>query len=217
MKKKEEAITIAPPKFQTAEFSIVGTAPFVQSRFSEKAKATMRGVQEAGSTVKKGKKREPKDFNQCYLDSMYEEAIEGWRGIPASAFRNAMVSACKIVGYQMTRAKLSVFVEADGWDKDGNTPLVKITEGAPEQFESFVRIQQTTDIRVRALWRAGWKAKVRVRFDADQFTLADVANLMMRVGMQVGVGEGRPDSKSSCGMGWGLFSIEESAQATKAA
>jgi hypothetical protein len=32
---------------------------------------------------------------------------------------------------------------------------------------------------------------------------------MARVGLQVGIGEGRPDSKNSAGMGWGLFTIEE--------
>jgi hypothetical protein len=42
----------------------------------------------------------------------------------------------------------------------------------------------------------------------DQFTHQDVANLMTRVGLQVGLGEGRPDSKNSAGMGWGLFQIE---------
>jgi hypothetical protein len=50
-----------------------------------------------------------------------------------------------------------------------------------------------------------------VRFDADQFTLRDIANLLLRAGMQVGVGEGRPDSKKSCGMGWGTFEIKEQA------
>ena len=53
---------------------------------------------------------------------------------------------------------------------------------------------------------------MRIRFDADMFSAADVANLMNRVGAQVGIGEGRPDSKNSAGMGWGLFSIETKTQ-----
>jgi hypothetical protein len=32
---------------------------------------------------------------------------------------------------------------------------------------------------------------------------------MHRVGAQVGIGEGRPDSKNSTGMGWGTFEIKE--------
>jgi hypothetical protein len=46
-----------------------------------------------------------------------------------------------------------------------------------------------------------------VVYDADQFTLEDVSNLLARAGMQVGIGEGRPDSKMSAGMGWGTFRI----------
>ena len=60
------------------------------------------------------------------------------------------------------------------------------------------------DIRVRPMWRE-WAADVKVSYDADQFTLQDVTNLMQRVGMQVGIGEGRPDSRDSAGLGWGTF------------
>lgn len=49
--------------------------------------------------------------------------------------------------------------------------------------------------------------ELRVRYDADQFGAQDVLALMERVGLQVGIGAGRPDSKTSAGMGWGLFEI----------
>jgi hypothetical protein len=52
-----------------------------------------------------------------------------------------------------------------------------------------------------------WSANLRIRFDAGQFTYTDIANLLMRVGEQVGIGEGRHDSKKSGGMGWGTFRI----------
>jgi hypothetical protein len=62
------------------------------------------------------------------------------------------------------------------------------------------------------MWEPGWEATVRIRFDADLFTITDVANLLRRAGLQVGVGEGRPDSKKSAGMGWGIFDISENTQ-----
>jgi len=34
-----------------------------------------------------------------------------------------------------------------------------------------------------------------------------VTNLLARMGMQVGIGAGRPDSTDSAGMGWGTFRI----------
>ena len=52
-----------------------------------------------------------------------------------------------------------------------------------------------------------WSATVQVSFDGDQFTVAYVYNLLARAGMQVGIGEGRPDSKKSNGMGWGTFEV----------
>jgi len=199
-------VVVKAPKFQVAEFHIRGTAPYVQNKFPKKAKEMMKRKQEAGHSAKKGTAHEPKDFQKCFEEAIHRSK-EGWGGIPAPAFRCALISACRVVGFQMTRAKLSAFVEADGFDADDGTPLVKITKGSPEYTEHPVRVQQTVDLRARAMWSEGWEAKVRVRFDADQFTMMDITNLLVRAGLQVGVGEGRPDSKSSAGMGWGTFEV----------
>jgi hypothetical protein len=67
----------------------------------------------------------------------------------------------------------------------------------------------STDISVRARYRH-WGAKLRISFDAERFTETDLANLLMRVGIQVGICEGRPDSKNSAGMGWGTFKLVNS-------
>lgn len=204
-----QSLTIAPPNFQIAVFEIVGDAPYCQNKFSAKAKAMMKEAQEAGSVGRSKKKRDGKDFEAAYLGAMHLSK-EGWWGIPAPSFRNAMISACRTVGFKMTIAKLSVFVLADGFDADDGTPLVRITHGEPHEHEGLVRLATgVADIRIRPMWEPGWRAKVRVRFDGDQFTAQDVAHLMMRVGMQVGVGEGRPDSKNSAGMGWGTFELAQ--------
>jgi len=202
-------LTIPAPNFQVASFTVVGTAPLVGNKFSARARAELRAAMEAGSTSKKGKKREPKNFKQAYEEAIHR-STEGWAGIPAPAFRNAMISACKTTGYFMSRAKLAIFVLPDGIDRDDGTPLVRITKGEPRYAEHFVRNESgVCDLRPRPLWEPGWEAVVRVRFDADQFTLLDVANLLTRAGMQVGIGAGRPDSANSNGMGWGLFTIKE--------
>jgi hypothetical protein len=203
-------VVISAPKLKTAEFTIRGTAPYLQQAFSQKAREEMKAKQEAGSQSKKGKNRQAKDFQQCYEQSKHISR-DGWCGIPAGAFRAGMVSACRLVGYKMTLAKLSLFVEADGFDQLDGTPLIKIRKGEPEYVEHMVRIQNTSDIRARAMWKEGWEAKVRIKFDEDQFSLKDISNLMLRLGMQVGLGEGRPDSRSSVGMGWGTFELMEKA------
>lgn len=201
----QENITIKAPEFKQAMFKITGTSPYVQLRFSQKARNLMRANMESGQKAKKGKARDPRNFEGEFFDAMYE-STEGWRGIPAPSFRNAMISACRIVNFKMTLAKLSIFIEADGFDKIDGTPLVRI-HGKPEAYESLVRnATGVADIRTRAMWR-DWQAKLTVRWDADQFNITDVTNLLSRVGMQVGIGEGRPDSKASAGLGFGLFTL----------
>ena len=206
-------MVIRPPNIQTAMFTIIGTSPYVQHKFSEKARKTMKAAQEAGSKTRKGSKREPKDFHAMYEAAQHRMEDGSW-GIPAPAFRNACISACRLCGFKMTLAKLSVFVLPDGYDADDVTPLVKISKGKPEYLESVVRLATgTTDIHARPMWKPGWRADVRIEFDGDQFSIEDVANLLSRAGRQVGIGEGRPDSKSSAGLGWGLFRVADKKEA----
>lgn len=201
-----ERVSIPAPNFETVSMKIIGVAPLVICKFSEKAKNEIMDKQAQGSRGEKGTKREAKDFDALY-EAAKHVAREGWCGIPAPAFRNAMISACRTVGFQMTRAKLGVFVEPDGFDNTEGTPLVKITKGKPHRHDAHVRLESgVADIRTRPMWDE-WEATVRIRYDADMFAKEDIAHLMSRVGMQVGIGEGRPDSKKSTGQGWGLFRI----------
>lgn len=198
-----QTVSIKPPNLVVASFELAGTTPYMQHRFWKKAE--MMATQSLGSTAKKGKKRDPRDFDRDYHEAMYLSA-EGWHGLPAPAFRAALISACRLVGFKMTLAKLSVFVLHDGIDARDGTPLVRIT-GTPEKSEMMVRnADGSVDIRVRPLWSV-WGLNLRLRYDADQFTLSDVANLLERAGSQVGIGEGRPDSKRSAGLGFGTFTI----------
>jgi len=204
---QQRNVVIKPPRFEVATVRIRGVSPYVQNAFGEKAMNTMIETQKAGHQAKKGRAREPKDFKAAYENATYRSR-QGWCGIPAAAFRNAMISACRTVGFKMTLAKLSLFVEADGFDDKSGTPLVKIVKGQPHESVLPVRLMNgSTDIRIRPMWNEGWEAQVRVRWDAEQFSASDMMNLMARVGMQVGLGEGRPDSKNSSGQGWGLFEI----------
>ncbi len=202
-------VIITAPKIHTAEFEIEGTAPYIQLRFPEKALNAIRAKHEAGTQPNSKKKvREPRDFHLDFIQAQHlSDGPTPWNGIPAAAFRNAMVSACRLCNFKMTLAKLSVFAVQDGFDKMDGVPLVKIN-GVPESHIMHARNDDgSCDLRVRAkFWP--WSAIVRIEYDADQFSATDCANLMHRVGRQVGIGEGRPDSKKSAGMGWGTFTIK---------
>jgi len=202
----ERKATITRPNFSTAKLTIRGTTPLVLHKFSQKVQEKIRATQEAGSTARKGNMRQARDFEDSYQGARHL-SVEGWDGIPAAAFRSAMISACKTVNFKMTLGKLSIFVVADGYDDQG-TGLVRITKGKPSMDVRPGRNSNgSIDLRARPMWAAGWEAAVTFRWDADQFNDSDMVNLLMRVGMQVGIGEGRPDSKSSSGCGWGEFEI----------
>jgi hypothetical protein len=201
------SIKISRPNFQQTTLTIRGTTPYVQHAFSQKALQTMMETQMSGSTTRKGKLREPKNFQEVYKNATHF-ADGGWIGIPAAAIRNAMISACRTVGFKMTLAKLSLFVVQNGFDKLSRDPLIKITKGKPkEHFGAARNANGSTDVRCRPMWDPGWEAQITIKWDADQFSATDIVNLLARVGAQVGLGEGRADSRNSAGMGWGHFEV----------
>lgn len=200
---KEETCIITPPKFGVTDFYIEGAAPLVVERFSKKAElmAKMAEGKSAGSK----KNRDARDYDKEAEEARYRSA-ENWEGMNAAAFRAAMISACRLVGFKMTLAKLSTFIEADGYDKNDGVPLVRIY-GESQVYTAHTRnATGVVDVRSRPMYR-NWAARLRVRYDMDQFKMADVLNLVSRCGMQVGIGAGRPDSKASAGCGFGLFNV----------
>jgi hypothetical protein len=202
-------LQIKAPNFTIAKFKIVGDegVPLVIHRFSAKLKEQMRLKAETGKASSSKKDRAPKDSDQTFEEGRYRSK-EGWDGFHAASVRNAMISACRLVDYKMTLAKMSIFVLADGNDaQEPQIPLIRIY-GKPVRQDDMARVETGQPyVTVRPAYH-NWYALVHIRYDADQFKEADVANLLSRVGMQVGLGEGRPDSKKSNGQGWGTFTIE---------
>lgn len=200
-----EYLHVKPLNLLEADFPIRGTAPYMQARFAAKAMLAMRSKMEQGQQSRSRRERSPRDFDDDYHGAMHLDQ-EGRNGIPAAAFRNAMIDACRTIGFKMTVAKMSIFVKADMLDAVDGTPLVRLAE-KPERTEMPVRnATGVIDIRVRPMWR-DWSCVLHLMWDADQFSQTDVLNLLVRAGAQVGIGEGRPFSKDSMGMGFGTFDV----------
>lgn len=196
------AVTISPANLLIAEFEVIGETPLVMNAWGHKIDGMIENQRDPRN---KNRKKKPRDFAADYENAKHI-STDGWIGLPAAAFRAAMISACRIAGYAMTRAKLSAFVLADGVDRLDGVGLVRVY-GEPRPMTHPVRNESgVADVRSRPMWDE-WRVKLRVRYDADQFSVADVANLLNRAGLQVGVGEGRNDSKKSAGVGWGSFRL----------
>lgn len=201
-------VVIKRPTFRHGIWRIAGDgAPLVIRRFSTKGKEGLLATMMAGTQSKSKVKREKFDPQQTFEDARYRFK-DGGDGFNASALRKALIEACRLVGFKMTLAKLSIFIEADGWDvKEPQIPLVRI-HGAPVMQQDVARVDNGNPyITVRPAYH-DWHADVKIRWDEDQFSAQDISNLLERVGQQVGLCEGRPNSKNGCGMGWGTFHVQ---------
>lgn len=199
-------VVIAPPNIQRAKVTIKGTAPLMQLAFSEKAQNLMAEKMTDPTAGTRKKQREARDF-AADAEAAMHRSTEGWIGVPAAAIRNACIDACRVSGFKMTIAKMSIFVMHDGLDRVDGQPLLKLKAGTPEITRMAVRnATGVADLRVRPMWRE-WSIDLRLEWDGDQFRQADVINLLARAGMQVGIGEGRPYSKTTAGLGYGTFVV----------
>jgi hypothetical protein len=203
-------VTIKAPNMAIAQFTIEGTAPLVVHRIDQKVADGFRDKIEKGTQPAGKKRHEARDVDEICEAAKYVGMTNGekWEGFNASAIRCAMISACRLCNFKMTLAKLSVFVLEDGRDiLNPLYPLVRI-DGKSERTELIGRTETgVAMLTIRPMYFP-WSANLRIRFDADQFKVQDVANLLSRVGEQVGICEGRPDSKNSAGMGWGTFCVK---------
>jgi hypothetical protein len=211
-----EMVVVTPPDMRVLEVGIRSTAALVSNRFGARATSEIRKKHEAGEKANEKKKlKEARDFTGEFNEARHVSA-DGWDGIPATSFKNAMVRAASLNGLVMKLTKLSVFVVQDGFAPDG-TPLIRIEAAPPIMDVRRVRNETgVLDLRARPMYHH-WSCVLRVRYDAKFIDQDSVVNLIARAGIQVGVGEGRPDStKSHSGMGWGTFELV-SEEAEKAA
>ncbi len=209
----EQVCAIEAPDMRVIEIPIEGTAALMMNRFSSKMKDKLLAEHVAGSAAKqKGKAKPAKDVMALFQNARYTCTPPGsrpWDGIPCSSIRNALVRCCSIVGFHMTAAKQSIFILAEGADDLEKLPLVKIISDPPEVDERIVRnANKQPDVRIRPRYNE-WRMNIRVRYDASIFTAKDIVNLMMRAGIQNGLGEGRPFSKLSTGIDLGTFRVLE--------
>lgn len=193
-----KAIEIPAINLQEMELRLVGISSLVCHRWSEKAKAQIGGV--GGS--KAHKKLPPRDPQAEYLASMYPHPDGGY-GFPASGFKKAAVSAVRnIDGFTMTLARGAFHVIDD---------LVKI-DGEPQMREDMVRLSKSKpDRRFRGEFTE-WSVTLRIVYNADVMSPAQILNLYNIAGFAVGIGEARPEKGGSWGM-WRVATEEESKKA----
>lgn len=194
-------LTIAPIQTEILAIDIVGTAPLIVSRFSEKAKAQMLAAQQ-------GKKRQPerRDPHREYLASLYRAGVEPGSdkvrfGLPAMAFKMATIGAGRFYGKQIKMTELRQFMTFYGIPVPTEAGRMVVLTGKPQMREDYVRlagVNHPADLRYRGCFYR-WSATLLVGYTKNLLDRDSVVSLIEAGGLGVGVGEWRPERNGEFG------------------
>lgn len=190
-----ESRVIPAIKRAVLEADVVSSAPLIQHRWSEKAKKAMRDKQQGAAKAKK----EPKDPHAEFEAAKYLMP-DGTPGIPAVAFKAAIVDAARLVGdAKMTHIRPSVYVQGHGPDM-----LIPIAASEAVMREDMVRISMgTSDLRYRPMYEE-WSATLTIHLLEHVITIDQLYGLIDGAGYN-GVGEWRPEKNGV----YGTFDLVE--------
>lgn len=176
---------------ETLLVPILGTAPLIVHRFSEKAKRQMLDAMQGRKSPK-----EPKNPEADYEGAFYR-LRDGSYGFPAIAFKSSTVGGARFYsGVTMTALKQYLFFRGEAGE-DGQ-PLVRI-EGEPRMREDVVRVGRNgTDLRYRPEF-SEWRTQLEVVYVKSALTRGSVLSLIDAGGLGIGVGEWRPEKDGAFG------------------
>lgn len=177
---------------ETLEVPIVGTAPLIVHRFSEKAKRQMLDATQGRKTPK-----EPKDPHAEYDAAFYRMKDGESFGFPAVAFKKATVGAARFYGKDVSMAALKqcmFFKGEPGADGQGLFPV----SGEPQMREDVVTVGRGSDLRYRPEF-VEWSTTLTVTYVLSSLTRSSILSLIDAGGMGVGVGEWRPEKGGDFG------------------
>ncbi len=183
---KKPELNIKGLKIEFCNFNIVGTAPLIVHRFSEKAIRMIEDKQK-----KKSKDRSERD-PQAEMDSCLYKFVDGKRtGFPANGFKAAMIRAGKSLEYVMKDLQSQFFVVGtDGGD------LVEI-KGEYALRTDMVRVGQgVADIRYRPEYKE-WTAELIIKYNSAVISNEQLGQLVIAAGFGCGIGEMRPEKSKS--------------------
>lgn len=184
---------------ETMIVPILGTAPLIVNRFSEKAKRQMLDNMQGRKSPK-----EPKNPEAEYEASFYRMKDGGY-GVPVIAFKAAMIGAARFYGKNVTMTALKQFVFFRGELGDDGRSFARLT-GEPRMREDVVKLGRNgTDLRYRPEFLE-WSTTIEVTYVTSALTRDSVLSLIDAGGMGIGVGEWRPEKDGD----FGTFRIDQS-------
>jgi len=170
---------------------VLGTAPLIVHKWSEKAKRQMLDAQQGRKTVK-----EPRDPEADYRDSLYR--TENGFGVPVLAFKAATVGAARFFGKAVRMTELRQFLFMRGVPSDDKTSILTPITGEPRMREDMVRVGMGTDLRYRGEF-VEWSALLDITYVKTALSRDSVLSLVDAGGLGVGICEWRPEKRGQNG------------------
>jgi hypothetical protein len=199
-------ILVAAPQERELHLKVTGKSGLICHHFSEKSRRIMQATQ---SKAAKGPKsvRDP----QAEYEGAFYNLEGGGYGFPCAGFKKSAIRAAKMLdGVNMADARQMFFVEPDDRDTTG-IDCVRI-EGTPYMRTDTVRLSKgVADLRYRPEFR-NWSCTLKISYDEDLISGSQLVNLFLRAGLQVGIGDWRPEKDGD----FGRFTIGEQQALDKA-
>jgi hypothetical protein len=191
-------------------------SPLITNKWSEKA-IKMIEDKHAGKAAKQKEARVPvEEYEASRYVYINEKGKEEGYGLPACAFKSALVAACRLIDdkkkFSMAHMKQAIHViGTDG--KTGPDAMVQImaddfTGPRDSEFRrDMVRLKdKTATPRYRAMFQ-DWGTVLTIEFEKDAFTPVQIAQLITKAGRGCGVGEWRPSAPDSMNGSCGMFEL----------
>lgn len=176
---------------ETVLVPIVGTAPLLVHKFSEKAKRQMLDNMQGRKTPKLAK-----DPKAEYEAAFYRTKDDGY-AFPVIAFKAATIGAARFYDKSVTMTGLRQFIFMHGEPSEDGQAMARI-EGEPTMREDVVRVGQGSDLRYRPQFME-WSTTLEVTYVTSALTRGSLLSLVDAGGMGIGVGEWRPEKKGDFG------------------
>lgn len=206
-KKIEETATATAPVVEidriaaeTIEVPIIGTAPLIVHKFSEKAKKQMLDNMQGRKSPKTIKNPEEE-----FESSLYRTDDDGY-GFPAVAFKAATIGAARYYGKDVKMVELKQVIFFHGEHSKSASQMLVRLNGEPIMREDYVRVGMNgTDLRYRGEFQ-DWSTVLRVTYVSSSLSRNSLLSLIDAGGLG-GVGEWRPTSKKNSGE-FGTYKID---------
>jgi hypothetical protein len=183
------------------DVELVGKTPLIPHKWSQKAIAMMQAKQSQPGVRTK---REPKDPEQEAYDSCYwlkDDSGGDVPAMPATAFKAAMVGACRFFdGMTMTVAKQTFYVAGEGPDQ-----LVRFAGDATMRTDTPRNATGVADLRYRFAFFP-WSITLHVEFLPQVISPDSVIALLDAAG-RGGVGDWRPSAPRSATGTYGQWRV----------